>query len=169
MYTTNLLAHYSILDNTYSGRSSNRNDKTARELMRLDIRTPKSNFNFGYPWESGHYFSYLLRVVEDHTGRDNYEIFTPQTWTHLCFGFELGISVPKVRIAKDGQLLSPNFAERHLTNLTVARELLLKINLGRCLHSWETGCAMRGVQVADFNLWDSAWSDAQLLDWTDCK
>ena len=41
-------------------------------------------FGFGYPIDHGSYKSYVLREPE--TG--SYQLWVPNKWTHLCFGYE---------------------------------------------------------------------------------
>jgi hypothetical protein len=66
--------------------------------------------------------------------------------------------------------LNVNNVTKDLSNLTqIPRDLLLKVNIGRCANTYSTDCSVKGLWVTDFNMWDSALSDKTLTDWTGCK
>ncbi len=124
-------------------------------------------WSFGYPPERGSYLSYLPRIGTEY--RD-YTIVRPHTWVHMCMSVETARS-GWVRVVKDGAFLAGANASmaEHVRNLSVPASIFSKVNLGRCVNPWTEGCSLKGVAVADLNVWDYALTDKELVDWTGCR
>jgi hypothetical protein len=72
---------------------------------------------------------------------------------------------------QDGGFLTVNSVSNDLSKLTqIPRDLLLKVNIGRCANTYKIAdCSIKGLRVADFNMWDSALSDRTIGNWTGCR
>ena len=61
----------------------------------------------------------------------------------------------------------------NLSDLKISKELLLKASLMSCgnkpVEEQTKDCTTPGGMATDFNIWDRAMGDTELIDWTTCK
>jgi hypothetical protein len=57
--------------------------------------------------------------------------------------------------------------EPELSNVTIPSSFLQNTYLGMC--SYEGGCSGPEGQISDFNVWDRALSEKEMIDWTTCR
>ncbi len=70
---------------------------------------------------------------------------------------------------KDGKPINVNYANPELTNAAIPRDLLNKTYIARCGFDFKMSCSTLKGEVADFNMWDRAFSQKEAEDWTTCK
>ena len=65
------------------------------------------------------------------------------------------------------------YVDENLSNLKIPKELLFRVSLMTCSSMpvvlREKDCTVPGGMVTDFNIWDRAMGDKELIDWTMCK
>lgn len=73
-------------------------------------------------------------------------------------------------LAQNGEMLNVNYEiESHLAELSVPLGLLRKVHLMQCLSKNTAECTMPGGIITDFNIWDRAFSEEELMHWTSCR
>ena len=74
----------------------------------------------------------------------------------------------KIYTFQNGQFLNINFVDKNLADLKVPKELLLRVFLMRCIND-RNDCTNPGSMATDFNMWDRAMGDDELIKWTTCR
>ena len=63
--------------------------------------------------------------------------------------------------------------DENLSDLKIPKELLLRASLMSCgyapVEDQTEDCTAPGGMATDFNIWDIAMDDKELIDWTTCK
>ena len=63
--------------------------------------------------------------------------------------------------------------DENLSDLKIPKELLLRASLMSCgyapVEDQTEDCTAPGGMATDFNIWDRAMEDKELIDWTTCK
>ena len=63
--------------------------------------------------------------------------------------------------------------DENLSDLKIPKELLFRASLMNCGYSpmdkLEKDCTVPGGMATDFNIWDIAMGDKELIEWTTCK
>ena len=60
--------------------------------------------------------------------------------------------------------------DENLSDLKISKELLFRATLMNCGPDDETkDCTSPGGMATDFNIWDRAMGDRELIAWTTCK
>ncbi len=101
---------------------------------------------------------------------EDYKIFTPYSWTHMCMAVDSKTTM--VRVAKDGNFTTAYRKFDQISGLRaggIPKFVFSLTKLGRCVDDWQDSCSVHGIKIADFNVWDYGLSDEQMLDWTGCK
>ena len=66
-----------------------------------------------------------------------------------------------------------DYVDENLSDLKIPKELLLRASLMSCgfapVEEQTTDCTAPGGMATDFNIWDRAMDDKELVDWTTCK
>ena len=66
-----------------------------------------------------------------------------------------------------------NYVDENLSDLKIPKDLLLKASLMSCgyvpVEDQLEDCTAPGGMATDFNIWDRAMGDEELIDWTTCK
>jgi hypothetical protein len=56
-----------------------------------------------------------------------------------------------------------------LQNVTIPSNFLHKTYLGMCAQDYNGGCSGPEGQISDFNVWDRALTEEEMVDWTTCR
>ena len=66
-----------------------------------------------------------------------------------------------------------DYEDENLSELKISKELLTRVSLMSCgyvpVEEQEEGCTVPGGMATDFNIWDRAMGDQELIEWTTCK
>lgn len=66
-----------------------------------------------------------------------------------------------------------DFVDENLSDLQIPKELLLRASLMSCpyvpVEYQLKDCTAPGGMTSDFNIWDRAMKDKELIDWTTCR
>ncbi len=70
---------------------------------------------------------------------------------------------------QNGVPLNINFVDENLSKMSIPLELLTKVHLMRCLNDFTPECTAPGGSMADFNVWDRAFTLDEAVKWTTCR
>ena len=74
---------------------------------------------------------------------------------------------------QNGRFTNIDYVDENLSALQVSTEFLLKVSLASCGHApveeQPVDCTAPGALMTDFNIWDRAMGDIELIHWTSCQ
>ena len=139
-------------------------DKNEPKLLNLEPRFPVSYINFGQSKKGQGYFNSLQ--LRESANSTRYAIWKTNRWNHLCIAFNGNTHV--FSVVKDGKVTNVNGSySEDLGKLELPEELLDMIYIGRCADGTEK-CSMHSGTFTDFNLWNQAFTDQEMVNWTNC-
>ncbi len=62
-----------------------------------------------------------------------------------------------------------NYPNEELKGTVVPRDILNKTYLARCGFDFKNSCSTLEGEIADFNVWDRAFTVKEAEDWTTCR
>ncbi len=72
-------------------------------------------------------------------------------------------------LPQNGEMLTVNFVDENLSELSVPLELLLRVHLMRCNYDYAGDCTAPGGMATDFNIFGRAFDEQELEKWTSCR
>lgn len=88
-------------------------------------------------------------------------------WNHFCFSYDA--QTKHARVTVNGEATNVNHVEERLANVTLPKDLLSKVYLGMCVNHDKDPCSKHAGKFTDFNVWDRALTEQEMLTWTTCK
>ena len=139
-------------------------DKNEPKLLNLEPRFPTSYIFFGQSKKGKGYFD--SEILRESANGTNYAIWKTNMWHHLCVAFDGSTHV--FSVVKDGKVTNVNGTyTEDLGKLKLPEEILDMIYVGRCADGTEK-CSMHSGTFTDFNLWNEALTDQEMVNWTKC-